>query len=1141
MATKMKKTLALLMALVLCVSQLALPVMAETATEPTAEITVEAPEVPTEEPAEVPIEEPAEAPVEASIEEPIEEPIEAPVEASIEEPVEEPIEAPVEESIEEPAEVSTVETLADGTEVYTSVETSTNEATGEQTTTEIVETYKNEETSYPGTLDGEEGTFTEYGYSGTTTTTTTTITPDAEGTSEDVILAEESEGEFDSEHLTEDTAETITTTEAAPETTETEFAPEGEATGTASEDFSDEGEASVTTEATGTETTENANITVDPMAEVLIDAEGNPITDESGTILTEEEAKLEFTTETTTTTEEVETEGEGSSSEITYTGLPVKDNQEYIGLEVNGNVVVLDAGNEDNHTWLANGTYDADKITIEAETDDEGNTTGSVTISVPLGSGNGGTPSTSVTTLTAEDFKAMGIEGKVVGMTLNEVKSINSQSEQFDNVIMDLKSVTIENPDGTTTIIEIVEGKPVTDEYKVLVTKEDVIPEQYLTDDYTITEEYDADGNHIGWTATPNEATQDGDASTEYSDVTEGQISYTDEETKIVSNADMDALAQTVGSGVSKLADSNGDPYYEETSIQTSISNPITGEAMSLTEEELAKYEVADVASSSSTYTPPLYPYVPEDYTDEYGRTEHYELETTYNEDGSVASYKLIRTFVDADGLVLATDYSESFGTTTTVDTLTVTDPLTKQETTITKTTVKTVTTYVFTETTRVEQTELNRTETTTTDYVSSSESFLLAEGSSMYFEFEGTMYPVEDLNEEDDLKITDITNASISVTEKAEESYTYTDDSGEAKTAKQYNASVSFTVELSASAINSDDLIAEVLDSNGNSLGKYRLTQNPSWATNLVDLVTGTSVATSSDNTYTLDGLVLPNGVPFSVTLTDPTAGSYTASGGNAATVAAANGADLAFDMVFSINEPEFIHTTTTNRYSEISEQQQTSTKEQTQKKTGMTVESVTTEYTADRTSIVIRGNVDVTSTETNAEKSAWGGMELGFEADPTVPTETIPEETTPEETVPEETIPEETIPEETVPVETIPEETIPEETVPKETIPEETIPEETVPEETIPEETIPEETVPEETIPEVITPPEEPVPYDDDFPIPEGNDGPGYLIPDEEVPLAAVPETGDLTGLWAAISLLSLGGTAALSRKRKEEEEDF
>lgn len=43
--------------------------------------------------------------------------------------------------------------------------------------------------------------------------------------------------------------------------------------------------------------------------------------------------------------------------------------------------------------------------------------------------------------------------------------------------------------------------------------------------------------------------------------------------------------------------------------------------------------------------------------------------------------------------------------------------------------------------------------------------------------------------------------------------------------------------------------------------------------------------------------------------------------------------------------------------------------------------------------------------------------------------------------------------------------------------------------------------------------------------------------IILDEEVPLADAPLTGDISGLWAAISSFSLGAMAFLGRKRKEE----
>ena len=54
----------------------------------------------------------------------------------------------------------------------------------------------------------------------------------------------------------------------------------------------------------------------------------------------------------------------------------------------------------------------------------------------------------------------------------------------------------------------------------------------------------------------------------------------------------------------------------------------------------------------------------------------------------------------------------------------------------------------------------------------------------------------------------------------------------------------------------------------------------------------------------------------------------------------------------------------------------------------------------------------------------------------------------------------------------------------------------------------------------------PWEPTPYDDE-----------YEIPDEDVPLADVPATGDSTMLYAIISCISVGGIFLLNKKRKDE----
>ena len=43
---------------------------------------------------------------------------------------------------------------------------------------------------------------------------------------------------------------------------------------------------------------------------------------------------------------------------------------------------------------------------------------------------------------------------------------------------------------------------------------------------------------------------------------------------------------------------------------------------------------------------------------------------------------------------------------------------------------------------------------------------------------------------------------------------------------------------------------------------------------------------------------------------------------------------------------------------------------------------------------------------------------------------------------------------------------------------------------------------------------------------------------IPDEEVPLADVPETGDVSAMWYAVTLLSACGLAVLHILKKREE---
>ena len=59
---------------------------------------------------------------------------------------------------------------------------------------------------------------------------------------------------------------------------------------------------------------------------------------------------------------------------------------------------------------------------------------------------------------------------------------------------------------------------------------------------------------------------------------------------------------------------------------------------------------------------------------------------------------------------------------------------------------------------------------------------------------------------------------------------------------------------------------------------------------------------------------------------------------------------------------------------------------------------------------------------------------------------------------------------------------------------------------------------------------------------PIEEPVEEPEVEIPEEEVPMAQAPETGDVSALWLALTALSgtgLAGLAVLGRKKREDEE--
>lgn len=144
------------------------------------------------------------------------------------------------------------------------------------------------------------------------------------------------------------------------------------------------------------------------------------------------------------------------------------------------------------------------------------------------------------------------------------------------------------------------------------------------------------------------------------------------------------------------------------------------------------------------------------------------------------------------------------------------------------------------------------------------------------------------------------------------------------------------------------------------------------------------------------------------------------------------------------------------------------------------------------------------------------------------------------------EEVVPPTTVPPTTEPPTTVPPTTVPPTTVPPTTVPPTTVPPTTVPPTTVPPATEPPVTEPAATVPPVIEEPEYPVApaaeLDDDLPVYEEDllEEEEIEILDEDVPLADVPETGDVSILWAAMSVLSGGGIVAINSKKTKKEEN-
>ena len=159
-------------------------------------------------------------------------------------------------------------------------------------------------------------------------------------------------------------------------------------------------------------------------------------------------------------------------------------------------------------------------------------------------------------------------------------------------------------------------------------------------------------------------------------------------------------------------------------------------------------------------------------------------------------------------------------------------------------------------------------------------------------------------------------------------------------------------------------------------------------------------------------------------------------------------------------------------------------------------------------------------------------------------VPKPSEPDESKPDESKPDESKPDESKPDESKPDESKPDESKPDESKPDESS-EPTTTTEPTPTNPTPTEPTDNNVVVVTDTPRMLmraraaTPAPTPAPANTEPAVVDDGDLDAELeIPDEEVPLAKAPVTGDISVLWLALSGLSGSGMLLLNRKRKEEE---
>ncbi len=960
----------------------------------------------------------------------------------------------------------------------------------------------------------ETGTTSEVNASGGTDVTTTTT--DQLPTETDQVLIDGTPEETPTD-LGEGTLNEEKSGTEGPTTTS------GEVTTTGDENH-ETVEDTDTWTATGDATTtpvENGEVTTTPGTETTIDIlPKDPVVNENGETVTNPDS-LEFEAPEQVVTQ-VTQDGESIIVNPEYVGEEPGRRYEYVGIEIGGKVLVTEGAH--NNAYIVAGEYIA-----EFEKDADGNVVtnpdgskrlnatvsedGDVSIHLDLEYHHGFSgPSSKTITVTSEQFKAIGVQGTVQDVNLS-MASVNSMDDQYDSLILRVQSLTSVLPGGEIITYDIRDGAAVVREHTIPVTEEMIIPEEYRDETkyditekdgvYTITskapttsnsdpvtgeatktdsvsntwteqvanDEWEAKFTAAGENATTVDATDADGNPTEITSFVNADGQTVTKTTTLVQQYDaqgnklyLDADGNQTTEVTSTPFMQQGAPTYTVTSVvKGDVETSYTDVAYTLTPEEIA---ALPVPADTVTYEEPVLPgnisslmvggTISDVVDPATGNTTTYSgynnVVELKDSNGNVTG-KYIEVVIetkDANGKVIARDTVKVFGDKVSTAYTVIYDEVEKRVYTYSQTTTETIETTFFEKTSTYESNTWER-EVTSENYESKEVITITKDDPTApdTYLFRGTMYAVQDLNENDSISYSNVKTTGITLNSKAD--------------ANSYNADV--TVEIK-DAFLSRDQIAVVKDAKGNVIGKYRLAENGQ--SGVTDFITGTTTATvntaNGTTSFILEGMKLENGADVVIELCNPKNGTVVANLGGTDEVAEKFDAVLKVKMNYVVSAPSYTMTSSTQTtHVSTTAQSETLTKSQTTEQTDKTYMKTTNIYEASDSSLQVIGDVTVTETTETLAQTRWTSS---YE---------IPPETPPQQDPP-----------------------------PKQT-----------------------------KTAEVPTPDPDPEVF---FGFDEAAGE--AIILDEEVPLADAPFTGDISGLWAIVSVLSLGGAAYLSRKREEDE---